>query len=403
MKFLNVKNQFPILGQKINGKPLVYLDNAATTQKPQAVINAVSNYYKSINSNVHRGVHTLSDKATDAFELVREKLRYHINAKHNYEVIFTKGTTESINIVAHGFRSLLKAGDEILVTEIEHHSNLVPWQMLASHSGAKLKYIRLLPNGELDVSNLKSLIHDKTKVVAFNHISNALGTINPARKIIKAAHKVGACVLIDGAQAMPHLKFDVQDLDVDFYVGSSHKMYGPAGVGFLYGRSNWLEKLPPYQGGGEMIEDVNILNSTYAGLPHKFEAGTPNIEGVIGWGVAIDWLNDIGIEKIQIHENELLKYATQKMHQISEVILYGEAKEKAAVISFNVRDAHPYDVGVLLDQMGIAVRTGHHCAQPIMSCYNIPGTIRISLAAYTTKEDIDLFLIGLKKAILLLK
>ena len=403
MKFLNLKHQFPILGQKINGKPLVYLDNAATTQKPQVVIDAISNYYKTNNSNVHRGVHTLSDRATDAFELVREKLRDHISAKHNHEIIFTKGTTESINLVAHGFRHLLKAGDEILVTEIEHHSNLVPWQMLASHSGAKLKYISLLANGELDISNLESLIHDKTKVVAFNHISNALGTINPARKIIKAAHQVGACVLIDGAQAMPHLKFDVQDLDVDFYVGSSHKMYGPAGVGFLYGRSDWLKKLPVYQGGGEMIEDVNVMSSTYAGLPHKFEAGTPNIEGVIGWGVAIDWLNDIGIEKIQLHENELLKYATQSMGKISDVILFGEAKEKAAVISFNIRDVHPYDVGVLLDQMGVAVRTGHHCAQPIMTFYKIPGTIRISLAAYTTKDDIDLFLAALKKAILLLK
>tara|TARA_B100000497_G_C7692017_1_gene421106 strand:- start:1868 stop:3079 length:1212 start_codon:yes stop_codon:yes gene_type:complete len=403
MKFLNLKHQFPILGQKINGKPLVYLDNAATTQKPQVVIDAISNYYKTNNSNVHRGVHTLSDRATDAFELVREKLRDHISAKYNHEIIFTKGTTESINLVAHGFRHLLKAGDEILVTEIEHHSNLVPWQMLASHSGAKLKYISLLANGELDISNLESLIHDKTKVVAFNHISNALGTINPARKIIKAAHQVGACVLIDGAQAMPHLKFDVQDLDVDFYVGSSHKMYGPAGVGFLYGRSDWLKKLPVYQGGGEMIEDVNVMSSTYAGLPHKFEAGTPNIEGVIGWGVAIDWLNDIGIEKIQLHENELLKYATQSMGKISDVILFGEAKEKAAVISFNIRDVHPYDVGVLLDQMGVAVRTGHHCAQPIMTFYKIPGTIRISLAAYTTKDDIDLFLAALKKAILLLK
>ena len=403
MKFLNLKHQFPILGQKINGKPLVYLDNAATTQKPQVVIDAISNYYKTNNSNVHRGVHTLSDRATDAFELVREKLRDHISAKYNHEIIFTKGTTESINLVAHGFRHLLKAGDEILVTEIEHHSNLVPWQMLASHSGAKLKYISLLANGELDISNLELLIHDKTKVVAFNHISNALGTINPARKIIKAAHQVGACVLIDGAQAMPHLKFDVQDLDVDFYVGSSHKMYGPAGVGFLYGRSDWLKKLPVYQGGGEMIEDVNVMSSTYAGLPHKFEAGTPNIEGVIGWGVAIDWLNDIGIEKIQLHENELLKYATQSMGKISDVILFGEAKEKAAVISFNIRDVHPYDVGVLLDQMGVAVRTGHHCAQPIMTFYKIPGTIRISLAAYTTKDDIDLFLAALKKAILLLK
>ncbi len=403
MKFLNLKHQFPILGQKINGKPLVYLDNAATTQKPQVVIDAISNYYKTNNSNVHRGVHTLSDRATDAFELVREKLRDHISAKYNHEIIFTKGTTESINLVAHGFRHLLKAGDEILVTEIEHHSNLVPWQMLASHSGAKLKYISLLANGELDISNLELLIHDKTKVVAFNHISNALGTINPARKIIKAAHQVGACVLIDGAQAMPHLKFDVQDLDVDFYVGSSHKMYGPAGVGFLYGRSDWLKKLPVYQGGGEMIEDVNVMSSTYAGLPHKFEAGTPNIEGVIGWGVAIDWLNDIGIKKIQLHENELLKYATQSMGKISDVILFGEAKEKAAVISFNIRDVHPYDVGVLLDQMGVAVRTGHHCAQPIMTFYKIPGTIRISLAAYTTKDDIDLFLAALKKAILLLK
>lgn len=402
MKQLNLKHDFPILNQKINGKPLVYLDSAATTQKPQVVIDTMVEYYKSSNSNVHRGVHFLSERATDSFEAVRSSLHRYINTAHEHEIIFTKGTTDSVNLVAHGFRSLLNPGDEILVSELEHHSNLVPWQMLAQVSGAKLTFIPMLQSGELDISMLDSLINAKTKIVAFNHISNALGTVNPVKKIISAAHTVGACVFIDGAQAFPHMAINVQELDVDFYAGSAHKMYGPAGVGLLYGKSEWLEKLPPYQGGGEMIAEVKLKESTYAGLPHKFEAGTPNIEGVIGWGAAIKWIEDIGIENIRMHEDDLLSYARGLLAEIPDVIFYGTAKERAAVISFGIKGSHPYDVGVLLDQMGIAVRTGHHCAQPIMTSLKIPGTVRISLAAYTSKEDIDMFIVALEKTISLL-
>ncbi len=402
MKQLNLKHDFPILNQKINGKPLVYLDSAATTQKPQVVIDTIVEYYKSSNSNVHRGVHYLSERATDSFESVRSSLCRYINAANEHEIIFTKGTTDSVNLVAHGFRSLLKPGDEIIVSELEHHSNLVPWQMLAQISGAKLIFIPMLPSGDLDISILDSLLNSRTKIIAFNHISNALGTVNPVKKIISAAHAVGACVFVDGAQAFPHTAINVQELDVDFYAGSAHKMYGPAGVGLLYGKSEWLEKLPPYQGGGEMIAEVKLKESTYAGLPHKFEAGTPNIEGVIGWGAAIKWIEDIGIENIKKHEDDLLTYALGLLAEMTEVIFYGTAKERAAVISFGIKGSHPYDVGVLLDQMGIAVRTGHHCAQPIMTSFKIPGTVRISLAAYTSKEDIDMFIAALKKTISLL-
>ena len=402
MKQLNLKHDFPILNQKINGKPLVYLDSAATTQKPQVVIDAMVEYYKSSNSNVHRGVHFLSERATDSFEAVRYSLHRYINTAHEHEIIFTKGTTDSVNLVAHGFRSLLNPGDEILVSELEHHSNLVPWQMLAQVSGAKLTFIPMLQSGELDISMLDSLINAKTKIVAFNHISNALGTVNPVKKIISAAHTVGACVFIDGAQAFPHMAINVQELDVDFYAGSAHKMYGPAGIGLLYGKSEWLEKLPPYQGGGEMIAEVKLKESTYAGLPHKFEAGTPNIEGVIGWGAALKWIEDIGIDNIRMHEDSLLSYARGLLAKIPDVIFYGTAKERAAVISFGIKGSHPYDVGVLLDQMGIAVRTGHHCAQPIMTSLKIPGTVRISLAAYSSKEDIDMFIVALEKTISLL-
>ncbi len=402
MKYLKVKKDFPILNQKINGKPLIYLDSAATTQKPKVVIDEIVNYYSFSNSNVHRGVHALSERATDSFEEVRLGLCHHINAKHQHEIIFTKGTTDSVNLVAHGFRSILKPGDEIVVSELEHHSNLIPWQMLAQTSGAKLKFIPMTTNGELDLSTLDSLLNLNTKIVAFNHISNALGTINPVKKITSAAHSVGACVFVDGAQALPHMRVDVQNLDVDFYAGSAHKMYGPTGVGLLYGKSAWLEKIPPYQGGGEMIAEVSMEKSSYAGLPHKFEAGTPNIEGVIGWGTALNWLNDIGIENIKTHEDNLLNYALELLKEIPDVVFYGTAKERAAVISFGLKGTHPYDAGVLLDQMGIAVRTGHHCAQPIMTCLQIPGTIRISLAAYTIQDDIDKFIEALKKTILLL-
>ncbi len=405
MAFLpaSVHQQFPILQRKVNGKPLVYLDNAATTQKPQSVIDALVGYYNGYNSNVHRGVHQLSQEATDAFESVRLQLQAHLNAAEAHEIIFTKGTTDSLNLVAHGFRSILLPGDEIMVTQLEHHSNLVPWQMLAHHTGATLRYVPIDGRGVLDQTVYNSLLNSRTKLVAFNHISNALGTINPVKTMTAAAHQVGAVVVVDGAQALPHSRVNVRDLDVDFYAGSAHKMYGPTGVGLLYGKTSWLEKLPPYQGGGEMILDVAMEQSTYAGLPHKFEAGTPNIAGVIGWGAALTWMQDTGLEAIQAHEQTLLQYGTEVLTAIPGVKIYGQAPNKAAVLSFNVAELHPHDVGTLLDQMGIAVRTGQHCTQPIMDCFGIPGTIRASLAAYTRREDLDALACGLKKAIELLR
>ena len=397
-----IRSDFPILTRQVHGKSLVYLDNAATTQKPQAVIDALVGYYSGYNSNVHRGVHQLSQEATDAFEAVRRQLQEHLHAAESHEIILTKGTTDSLNLVAHGFRSILKPEDEIIVTQLEHHSNLVPWQMLAQHTGATLRYVPIDGRGVLDQTVYKSLLSERTKLVAFNHISNALGTINPVKAMTAAAHAVGAVVVVDGAQALPHCSVDVQDLDVDFYAGSAHKMYGPTGVGLLYGKTAWLETLAPYQGGGEMISEVAMEQSSYAGLPHKFEAGTPNIAGVIGWGAALSWMQQVGLEAIEAHEQALLAYGTERLLAIPGVKIYGVAPEKAAVLSFNVAGVHPYDVGTLLDQMGIAVRTGQHCTQPIIDCFGIPGTIRASLAAYTSREDLDALAHGLEKAIALL-
>ena len=393
-----IRADFPILKEKVNGKPLVYLDNAATSQKPQVVIDSIVNYYTTINSNIHRGVHTLSQLATDAYEQARIKLQQHFNAKKSHEIIVTAGTTHSINIVATGFSSLLKKGDEIIVSAMEHHSNIVPWQMLCERTGAILKVIPMNSEGELIMNEYDNLLSEKTKVVFVNHVSNALGTINPIEEIIQKAHKFGAAVLIDGAQACPHIKPDVQALDVDFYVASAHKLCGPTGVGILYGKEEWLNKLPPYQGGGEMIKQVTFEKTTYAGLPHKFEAGTPNIAGVIAFGTAIDYMNEIGFDNIATYEHKLLDYATKKLLQIEGLKIYGTSKNKTAVISFNIGEIHPYDIGSIIDKLGIAVRTGHHCAQPIMDFYKIPGTVRASFSFYNTFEEIDLLFDALVRA-----
>ena len=393
-----VRADFPILTQKVNGKPLVYFDNGATSQKPQAVIDAISKYYQEINANIHRGVHTLSQLATDAYEISRKKIQNHINASFSHEIIFTSGTTHGINLVANGFASILKPGDEVMVSALEHHSNIVPWQMLCERTGAELRVIPMDQNGELILSDFEHLLSVRTKIVAVNHISNALGVINPIKQIIDKAHGFGAAVLIDGAQAVPHLKPDMQELDCDFYVFSGHKMCGPTGTGILYGKESWLNKLPPYQGGGEMIKEVTFAKTTYAELPHKFEAGTPNIAGGIVLGVAIDYLNGIGFENIAQYENELLDYATEKLSEIEGLHIFGNTKEKTSVISFNIEGLHPYDVGTIIDKNGIAVRTGHHCAQPIMDFFCIPGTIRASFAFYNTKEEIDAMIEAIKKA-----
>jgi cysteine desulfurase / selenocysteine lyase len=396
-----IRADFPILSQKVNGKPLVYFDNGATSQKPQVVIDAIAKYYQEINANIHRGVHTLSQLATDAYEVSRGKIQHHINAKFPYEVIFTSGTTHSINAVANGFASFIKVGDEVLVSALEHHSNIVPWQMLCEKTGATLKVIPMNDEGELIISEFDKLLSDKTKIVTVNHISNALGTLNPIKYMIDKAHEFGAAILIDGAQAVPHLKPDVQELDCDFYVFSGHKICGPTGTGILYGKEEWLRKLPPYQGGGEMIATVSFEKTTYADLPHKFEAGTPNIEGGIVLGTAVDYLNEIGFENIAAYEHELLEYGTEKLLEIEGLKIFGpevSGLKKASVISFNIEGIHPYDIGTIIDKLGIAVRTGHHCAQPIMDFYKIPGTIRASFAFYNTKEEIDIFVESVKKA-----
>ncbi len=396
-----IRADFPILERTVNGKSLVYFDNAATSQTPKIVIDAIVDYYSNYNANIHRGVHTLSQEATDKYEQARITLQKHFNAKHAYEMIFTSGTTHSINMVASGFSSLLQQGDEIIVSALEHHSNIVPWQMLCEKTGATLKVIPNHEEGALMLSAYDDLLSENTKLVFCNHISNALGTINPIEEMIEKAHKVGAAVLIDGAQSAPHMKVDFQALDVDFYVTSAHKVCGPTGMGFLYGKKEWLEKLPPYQGGGEMIDTVTFEKTTYAGLPHKFEAGTPNICGGIAFGVAIDYMNSIGFDAIAAYEQELLEYGTQELLKIDGVKIYGTSN-KTSVISFNVEGIHPYDIGSILDKLGIAVRTGHHCAQPIMDFFKIPGTIRASFAFYNTKEEIDLFIAGLQRAILML-
>ncbi len=397
-----IREDFPILNREVNGKPLIYFDNAATSQTPKQVIDVIVDYYSNYNANIHRGVHTLSQEATDLYEAARLKIQEHFNAKHSYEIILTSGTTHGINLIANGFSSLLQRGDEVLVSALEHHSNIVPWQMLCERTGASLKVIPMNENGELIMSAYDSLLSEKTKLVFVNHISNALGTINPIEEMIKKAHQVGAAVLIDGAQSCPHIKPDVQELDVDFYVTSAHKMCGPTGVGMLFGKEEWLNKLPPYQGGGEMIDQVTFEKTTYAGLPHKFEAGTPNICGGIAFGAAIDYMNTIGFDNIASYEHELLSYATMQLLNIDGLKIYGTAKDKTSVISFNIEGIHPYDIGTILDKMGIAVRTGHHCAQPIMDFFKIPGTVRASFAFYNTKEEIDALVKGVETAKMML-
>ena len=401
-KVEDIRKDFPILDQKIHGRPLVYLDNAATSQTPQVVIDAIVEYYQNYNANIHRGVHTLSQIATDKYEEARIKIQKHFNANKPYEIIFTSGTTQSINLVASGFASLISEGDEIMISALEHHSNIVPWQMLCEKTGATLQVIPMALEGNLRMDVFHELLNSKTKLVFCNHVSNALGIVNPIEEIISAAHNVGAAVLIEGAQATPHIKPDVQALDVDFYVASAHKLCGPTGVGMLYGKQKWLEKLPPYQGGGEMIETVTFEKTTYAGLPHKFEAGTPTICGGIAFGVALDYMNAIGFEAIRNYENELLGDATEKLLQIDGLKIYGNTSEKTAVISFNIEGIHPYDIGAILDKLGIAVRTGHHCAQPIMDFYQIPGTVRASFSFYNTKEEVDRLIEGIQKAKLML-
>ncbi len=396
-----IREDFPILKREVHGKPLIYFDNGATSQTPKQVIDTIVDYYTNYNANIHRGVHTLSQEATDKYEEARIKIQKHFNAKHSYEMIFTAGTTESINIIASGFSSLLKEGDEVIVSALEHHSNIVPWQMMCEKTGAQLKVLPMDEDGSLRMDLFDELLTNKTKLVFCNHVSNALGTINPIETIIHKAHKFGAYVLIDGAQACPHIKPDVQELDVDFYVTSAHKMCGPTGVGILYGKKELLEMLPPYQGGGEMIETVTFEKTTYAGLPHKFEAGTPNICGGIAFGAAVDYMNSIGFEVIQERENELLHYATEKLSQIEGLKIYGTAN-KTSVISFNIANIHPYDIGSILDKLGIAVRTGHHCAQPIMDFFKIPGTVRASLSFYNTKEEIDTLVNAVQRAKMML-
>lgn len=397
-----IREDFPILKRTVHGKNLVYFDNAATSQTPQIVINTIVDYYSNYNANIHRGVHTLSQEATDKYEEARIKIQKHFNAKESYEIILTSGTTHGINMIASGFASLLNKGDEIIVSALEHHSNIVPWQMLCEKTDAILKVIPMKLDGTLDIETYHNLLNDKTKLVFCNHVSNALGTINPIKEIIDAAHKVNAAVLIDGAQATPHIKPDLQELNVDFYVASAHKLCGPTGVGLLYGKEKWLQKLPPYQGGGEMIETVTFDKTTYAGLPHKFEAGTPNICGGIAFGTALDYMNSVGFETISEYENELLDYATEQLLQIDGLKIYGTSSEKTAVISFNIDGIHPYDIGSILDKLGVAVRTGHHCAQPIMDFYKIPGTIRASFSFYNTKNEIDILIEGVKKAKMML-
>lgn len=393
-----IREDFPILKREVNGKPLVYLDNAATSQTPQQVIDVIVDYYSNYNANIHRGVHALSQEATDKYEEARHKIQKHFNAKHAHEIIYTSGTTHSINIVANGFSSFIKKGDEVLVSAMEHHSNIVPWQMLCERTGAVLKVIPMNQEGELLMNVYDTLLSENTKLVFCNHISNALGTINPIAEIIEKAHHVGAAVLIDGAQAAPHLVADMQALDVDFYTVSAHKICGPTGVGMLYGKEEWLNKLPPYQGGGEMIAEVTFEKTTYAGLPHKFEAGTPNICGGIAFGAALDYMNAIGFEDIAGYEHELLEYATEELLKIEGLKIYGTAQQKTSVISFNINGVHPYDIGTILDKLGIAVRTGHHCAQPIMDFYKIPGTVRASFSFYNTKEEVDVLVAGVKRA-----
>ena len=401
---VEIRRDFPILERKIGGNPLVYFDNGATCQKPQQVIDSIVQYYTTYNANIHRGVHTLSQEATEAYETARKKLQKHINAAKPYEVLFTSGTTEGINLVATCLTPFVKAGEEILVLTTEHHSNIVPWQLLAQRTGAVVRPIAVDKEGMIVMEDFKAMLSERTKVVSCQHVSNALGNVHPVKEIIHLAHSVGAVVLIDGAQSCPHFSIDVQDLDADFYAASGHKMYAPTGIGFLYGKEAWLEKLPPYKGGGDMIKTVCFEETTYADLPYKLEAGTPNICGGIAYGVAIDYMHSLGMADIAAYEHKLLKYAHEQIQGLGGITIYGthDLDRKAGVISFNVEGAHPYDVGTLLDQMGIAVRTGHHCAQPVMDFYHIPGTIRASFAVYNTLEEVDRLVTGLQKAMKML-
>jgi len=398
----SIRKDFPILSRSVNGKPLIYFDNAATSQTPQQVIDVIVDYYSNYNSNIHRGVHTLSQEATDKYEAARQIIQKHFNALHSHEIILTSGTTHSINLVANGFASLLTKSDTVLVSALEHHSNIVPWQMLCEKTKATLKVIPMTQDGALDMDAYDTLLLLNPKLVFVNHISNALGTINPIEEMIQKAHKVGAAILIDGAQACPHIKPDVQALDVDFYVTSGHKMCGPTGVGILYAKESWLHKLPPYQGGGEMISEVTFEETTYAGLPHKFEAGTPNICGGIAFGAAINYMNSIGFDTIASYEHELLEYATRKMNTIEGMKIYGPKENKTSVISFNIKGIHAYDLGTIIDKLGIAIRTGQHCAQPIMDFFGISGTARASFSFYNTKQEIDVFVEGIKRAAMML-
>ena len=394
----SIRQDFPILSKKIHNKPLVYFDNAATSQTPVCVIDCIKDYYEKYNSNIHRGVHSLSDEATNAYENARNKIKDHFNINDSKEVIFTSGTTHSINIVSNGFSKILKKGDEIIVSGLEHHSNIVPWQMMIKNNDAKLRVIPLKDNGELDIDEFKNILSNKTKIVFLNHVSNALGIINPIEEIIDISHKNGAIVLIDGAQSAAHFKIDLQKLNVDFFTASAHKLCGPTGVGFLYGKEKLLSKLDPLMGGGEMISDVTFSKTTYADLPHKFEAGTPNIAGVIAFGKAIDYLNEIGLDNIEQYEKSLLDYANSKLKEIDGLKIYGDSKNKTSVISFNIDGIHSYDIGSILDKFGIAVRTGQHCAQPIMDHFGIDGTVRASFSFINTIEEIDHFYDSLIKA-----
>ena len=393
-----IREDFPILSKKINGSDLVYFDNAATSQTPTQVIQKIVEYYENHNSNIHRGLHSLSADATNEYESSRKKIQNHFGIKNDYEVIFTSGTTHGINIVSSGLESQIGSSDELIISEMEHHSNIVPWQILCEKTGAKLRVIPMKDNGSIDIEAFKKMLNNNVKFVFVNHVSNSLGTINPIKEIIDLSHKNKTKVLIDGAQGAAHFKINLSEIDVDYYVASAHKLCGPTGVGFLYGKSELLEELPPYQGGGEMISSVTFDKTEYADLPHKFEAGTPNISGVIGFGAAIDYMNNIGFDNIEAHEQELLKYATDRLNKIPGIKIYGDQVNKISVISFNLSNHHPSDIGSILDQFGIAVRTGQHCTQPIMDYYKIPGTVRVSLSFYNTKSEIDLLINALEKA-----
>jgi cysteine desulfurase/selenocysteine lyase len=398
-----LRADFPILSEKIHGNPLVYFDNAATTQKPVDVVNTIINHYYNANANIHRGVHFLSQKATEAHEQARSEIADFIGAKNSNEIIFTRGTTEAINLVATSFgEKFCQQGDEIVLSQMEHHSNIVPWQLLAERKNLKINVIPISPKGELDLNYLKNILNEKTKIVAISHVSNVLGTINDVKKIVEIAHAKHVPVLIDGAQAIPHILLNVSEIDADFYVFSAHKIYGPTGIGVLFGKENFLEKMPPYQGGGEMISKVTFEKTTYNDVPFKFEAGTPDFIGSTAFAVALKYVQNIGIEQIAQYENELLKYATERIFEIPEVKIYGNSEEKSAVLSFNIGKCHHYDIGVLLDQQGVAVRTGHHCAQPLMDFYENSGMVRASFAFYNTFEEIEIFISALKKAVKML-